>query len=284
MLSQARKSICFIFRRAQIAARSQGCLVQPDTCHQNDHGRRAGRHRRCAERERKHGRRPGHAANRGRREQSEDRTGQSDGSRPYGDQDYLNPDGGSGVTVSALDLATAALGIAQGGHQVQFNLVTGVPGLASVTATLAIGSARPTRHGLPSPTRTTSSCAPRRRAFISMRKSHPPAACLRVVASIDVPIYIELASAQAKLADIQCGTGPDDNQVTLSVSPSIGQAAIAGLDVAALDDFTTPETLGDAEPCQHRPASGEGQRRHPARWRHLAECDLRRQRESPRAR
>jgi uncharacterized membrane protein len=34
--------------------------------------------------------------------------------------------------------------------------------------------------------------------------------------------------------------------VTLSVAPSIGQAAIASLNVAALDDFTTSETLSYA--------------------------------------
>lgn len=162
---------------------------------------------------------------------------------PYGDQDYVNPGGGSGVTVSALDLATAALGIAQGGHQVQFDLATGVPGLTKITATLAIGQ-RPSNSPWIAITDKNDVVVRTAQARLYLDAQVAPAgSTLSGVASIDLPVFIELASAEAKLSSIGCGATSADNSVTLSVAPSIGQAAIASLNVAALDDFTTPETL-----------------------------------------
>ncbi|HVP84819.1 MAG TPA: pilus assembly protein TadG-related protein [Rhizomicrobium sp.] len=165
---------------------------------------------------------------------------------PYGDQDYLNPNGGSGVTVSALDLATAALGLAQGGHQVQFNLATGVPGLTKVTATLAIGQ-RPANSPWIAVTDKDDVIVRTAQARLYIDAQVAPAgSALSSVASIDVPIFVELASAQAKLSSMECGLTPADNSVTLSVAPSIGQAAIASIDLSSFDDFETDETLGYA--------------------------------------
>jgi uncharacterized membrane protein len=162
---------------------------------------------------------------------------------PYGDQDYLNPSGGAGVSVSALDLATAALGIAQGGHQVQFDLATGVPGITSVTAKLAIGQ-RPANSPWIAITdkndvivRTAQA-----RLWLSIQVA-PVGSALAGVASINVPLIVELASAEAKLADIECGATPADNSATLSVQPSIGQAALASLNYSDLTDFEKPLDL-----------------------------------------
>lgn len=162
---------------------------------------------------------------------------------PYGDQDYVNPNGGSGVTVSALDLATAALGIAQGGHQVQFNLATGVPGITSVTAKLAIGQ-RPANSpwiAITDKNDVIVSTA-QARLWLSIQVA-PAGSALSGVASINVPLIVELASAQAKLADIDCGATSADNSVTLSVQPSIGQAALASLNYSDLTDFEKPLDL-----------------------------------------
>jgi uncharacterized membrane protein len=162
---------------------------------------------------------------------------------PYGDQDYVNPNGGSGVTVSALDLATAALGIAQGGHQVQFNLATGVPGITSVTAKLAIGQ-RPANSpwiAITDKNDVIVSTA-QARLWLSIQVA-PAGSALSGVASINVPLIVELASAQAKLADIDCGATSADTSVTLSVQPSIGQAALASLNYSDLTDFEKPLDL-----------------------------------------
>lgn len=166
---------------------------------------------------------------------------------PYGDQDFINPDGGSGVTVSALDLAAAALGLAQGGRQVQFDISAGVPGLTGITATLAIGE-RPANSPWIAITdrndvivRTAQA-----RLYIHARLG-PQGGLLSGVASIDVPIFVELASAEAKLSAIQCGATAADHSVTLSVAPSIGKAAIASLDMGTFGDFEAEPAFSYAE-------------------------------------
>lgn len=58
---------------------------------------------------------------------------------PYAEQDHAAQLGASQIQVSAMDLATAVLQIAGGDRQVRLNLGTGVPGLASTEAWLAIG-------------------------------------------------------------------------------------------------------------------------------------------------
>ncbi|HTO40911.1 MAG TPA: pilus assembly protein TadG-related protein [Rhizomicrobium sp.] len=163
---------------------------------------------------------------------------------PYGDQDYLNPNGGSGVTVSALDLATAALGLAQGGHQVQFNLASGVPGLSKITATLAIGE-RPANSPWIAVTDKTDVIVRTAQARLYIEAQILPlGGVLSSIASLHVPIYVELASAQAKLSSIQCAQ--PDSTVTLSVAPSIGQAAIADIKTSKLSDFSSALQLDDA--------------------------------------
>ena len=107
------------------------------------------------------------------------------------------------MTVSALDLATAALGLAQGGHQVQFNLAAGVPGVTAITVTLAVGQ-RPSNSpwiAITDKNDVIVSTA-QARAMVKIQVA-PAGSALAGVASINVPIIVELAPAQAKLADIQ---------------------------------------------------------------------------------
>ncbi|WP_272799319.1 hypothetical protein [Sphingobium sp. AntQ-1] len=52
-----------------------------------------------------------------------------------------------------------------------------------------------------------------------------------------VPLYVELAAAEARLSDIQCGS---DGGVTLAVTPSVGTAALGDVDMTALTNFSVP--------------------------------------------
>ena len=60
------------------------------------------------------------------------------------------------------------------------------------------------------------------------------------IASLRVPILIELAEAQAKLDSISCAGGPSNASVTLDALPSVGSIAIADIDTSKLGDFTKP--------------------------------------------
>lgn len=58
--------------------------------------------------------------------------------------------------------------------------------------------------------------------------------------SLRVPIFIELASAQASLARISCAKGVSSATVDLDVTPSVGEIMIADVATSRLNDFTQP--------------------------------------------
>lgn len=165
---------------------------------------------------------------------------------PYGGQDYINSGSGSGVTVSALDLACAVLQLAQGGRQMQLNISVKSPGLANVTAWLAIGQ-RPANSPWIAITDTGDVVVRTAQARLYLDVQTAPASPLAGVASVNVPVLVELASAQAKLSKISCGMSTSDNSVSLSVAPSVGSVTLGQIDVANLNDFSTPLTVSDAQ-------------------------------------
>lgn len=155
---------------------------------------------------------------------------------PYGAQDHATQSGSTQIQVSAMDLASAILQIAGGDRQVRLSLGAGVPGLASTDVWLAIGE-RPNNSPWIAVTddedviiRTAQT-----RLFLDARVR--PAGLLGTLATVRLPILIELASAQARLDDIHCGFDPRDREVTLGVAPSIGSLSLGDVDTARLDNF-----------------------------------------------
>lgn len=55
--------------------------------------------------------------------------------------------------------------------------------------------------------------------------------------SVRIPLYVELAAAEARLSAIDCEPG---GAVTLAVTPSVGSAMLADVDAAALTRFSSP--------------------------------------------
>ncbi|HEX3663975.1 MAG TPA: TadG family pilus assembly protein [Rhizomicrobium sp.] len=163
---------------------------------------------------------------------------------PYGSQDYVQANGPSGFSVNALDLANAVLMLAQGGHQVQLNLGGTVPGVGSITAWLAIGQ-RPSSSPWLAVTDENTVVISTAQARIYVDAHVTPAGLPGVITSIDLPLYVELASAQAKLSSLTCEpTAPES--VTLAVSPSIGQAAIGTVNVSQLNNFSQELQVSNA--------------------------------------
>jgi uncharacterized membrane protein len=163
---------------------------------------------------------------------------------PYGGQDYVNTSGASGISVNALDLTNAVLQLAQGGHQVQLNLKSLIPGIASVTAKLAIGE-RPANSPWLTITDQNTVLVRTAQARLYVDTQVAPLG-LAGVASIDLPVYVELASAQAKLSSLTCGASESDRTVGLSVSPSIGTTAIGSIDTSQLNNFNSELTISQA--------------------------------------
>jgi uncharacterized membrane protein len=162
---------------------------------------------------------------------------------PYQDQDYINTNGASGFSVNALDMANAVLELAQGGRQVQLNLTSTIPGVSSVSAWLAIGQ-RPSSSPWLTITDQNTMIISTAQARLYLDAQIVPAG-LPGVSVINLPVYVELASAQAKLSSISCEPISPEN-VTLSVAPSIGQTAIGAIDLSQLNNFTQEETITPA--------------------------------------
>ncbi|HEY3637060.1 MAG TPA: TadG family pilus assembly protein [Rhizomicrobium sp.] len=162
---------------------------------------------------------------------------------PYQDQDYIETNGPSGFSVNALDMANAVLELAQGGRQVQLNLNSTIPGVSSITAWLAIGQ-RPSNSPWLTITDDNSMVISTAQARLYIDAQIAPVG-LSGISVINLPVYVELASAQAKLSSVACEpTNPE--AVNLSVSPSIGETAIGSIDTGQLNNFTQELTISPA--------------------------------------
>ncbi len=58
--------------------------------------------------------------------------------------------------------------------------------------------------------------------------------------SLRLPIFVELASAQASLGRISCAQGVSSATVGLDVTPSVGNVMVADITTSRLNDFTQP--------------------------------------------
>jgi uncharacterized membrane protein len=150
------------------------------------------------------------------------------------------PVGGAGAfapRVGALELvsAMAYLAAANGEHQLAAGIALSVPGLASATLRLAIGE--PPQHGTwfaISPERGVVRTA-QTRLLLDVGIGGPGGL---LGTSIRLPLYIELATAEARLDRVTCPTGsPDSLKAVVSARPGITALRIADPDTGALTDF-----------------------------------------------
>ncbi len=176
---------------------------------------------------------------------------------PYGAQDHATRSADTGIKVSAMDLATAILQVANGDRQVQLDLGGGVPGLASTNVWLAIGE-RPNN----SPWLTVTSDEDVIIRTAQTRLYVEANAGAGALTNVRVPILVELASGQARLEDIACGWGGGGNRaVTLGVSPGIGSLMLGEIDRGRLNNFRTNLTPSPAQLVRVGLARVEGESR-----------------------
>lgn len=153
---------------------------------------------------------------------------------PLGAQDRAAR--GASAQVAAYDVARAVLEMAGGDRQVKLDLGVTIPGLSKVTAYLAVGE-RPANSPWLAVTdrgdtiiRTAQS-----RLYIDARIGG-----VAGLGEVRLPLYVELAEAEAKLSAISCAGGPAARSVTLDVRPAIGHASIADIALAKLHDHKLP--------------------------------------------
>ena len=142
--------------------------------------------------------------------------------------------------VNLLDLVTTTLQTAGPQRQVALDLGAGVPGLTATKVTIAIGQ----RAGQSPWLAVAANGTPVLRT--AQTRIYAQSTIVGVslpgigsLVSIKLPLFVELASAQARLKGIACATDVARG-VTIEAKPGPGTLAIGDLDTTKLQDFTTP--------------------------------------------
>ncbi|MBX3480274.1 MAG: hypothetical protein KF842_07730 [Caulobacter sp.] len=175
---------------------------------------------------------------------------------PYADQDELMGGSQAGVAISAMDLASATLQLAQGGRQVKLDLGASVPGLADVDVWLAIGE-RPNNSPWLGIDRDGSLIIRTAQTRVYVEAKVGTGSAISGLAQLKVPVIVEAASAEAKLTAINCAIG----SASLGVKPSIGDAWIGEIDTSRLDNFKRGLDVSDATLARTRLLSIKGRGR-----------------------
>jgi uncharacterized membrane protein len=121
-------------------------------------------------------------------------------------------------------MLTASAALANGDHQVEVDLGMTVPGLASATLDIAIGEPEQFSPWLAVGEAGTVVRTAQTRIKLAATVS-PGTSALGAgikLLSVKLPLHIEVAHAEARLADISCPTGrPESMKVSIAAKPGI---------------------------------------------------------------
>ncbi|KQV34756.1 MULTISPECIES: TadG family pilus assembly protein [unclassified Rhizobium] len=139
------------------------------------------------------------------------------------------------MKISALEMLSAAAAIANGGNQISIAALTGVPGIATASVNLAIGEPpiETPAHRLGSPGSAVRTAQTRLAVTVEVDG-------LAALAGIRIrlPLYVEVAHAEARLADIRCYGGSSTNAgVSIDTVPGIAEIAIGNVNPSVLSSF-----------------------------------------------
>ncbi|WP_426236143.1 pilus assembly protein TadG-related protein [Pararhizobium sp. DWP1-1-3] len=150
----------------------------------------------------------------------------------------LKVDAGSNwaMKISALDIVSTAAALANGTNQISIAAVAGLPGIASASVTLAIGEPPVTTpaHRLGAPGSAVRTAQTRLAIEVNI-----DGLALLAGLRIKLPIYVEVAYAEAKLADIRCYGGSNTNaSVSIDAFPGVAEIAIGTVNPTVLSNFS----------------------------------------------
>jgi uncharacterized membrane protein len=140
-----------------------------------------------------------------------------------------------GMSVSVLDLVSAAAKVANGTHQIAASVNLGLPGIANVSLTATIGERPVGSSWVALGSEGASVHTAQTRVLLSIQLIGSGG-----VAAVNLPVYIEIASGTATLNAVTCGhPNISTSKVTLGVTPGIVDAWIGNVTMADLNNFTT---------------------------------------------
>ncbi len=167
---------------------------------------------------------------------------------PYGSQDHADPS--TAISADGYSLVRETLALANGQRQVTADLGVTLPGVSSTQLTLAIGQ-RPEHSPWLTVAQDGNVIIRTAQARLYLDSQLLGGGTLGL-ASFHLPIYTELAKAQAKLASITC-QGQSNASVALNVLPSVGSIAVANITPAQFSDFSSAMPEQQATIAQVRP-------------------------------
>lgn len=157
---------------------------------------------------------------------------------PYGGQDHADPS--TVISADGYSILRETLALANGSRQVSLNAGLTLPGLTSTDANLAIGQ-RPENSPWLTVAKDGNVIVRTAQARLYIDAKILGSGSILDAVSIHLPLYVELASAQAKLTNIDCQQAASPS-VTLSVAPGVGTVAIADMSSSNLSNFNTAVT------------------------------------------
>ena len=153
-----------------------------------------------------------------------------------------------GARVGVMELVTMSAILAGQGRQVALDLGAAVPGLLSVDVDLAIGEPMQqspwfTIGGSGTVVRTAQT---RLRLVAEIANNALLTGLLG--ARIRIPLYLEVAYAEARLKSVSCPTGrPESSQVKIDARPGIANLYLAEVDPSKIVDFANPAPRSPAK-------------------------------------
>ncbi|MGD9476556.1 pilus assembly protein TadG-related protein [Shinella sp. G-2] len=148
----------------------------------------------------------------------------------------VNAGGNWEMSANVMQMVAAAAALANGKNQVALDTGVSLPGIATVKINLAIGEppVETPSLRLGAPGSAVRSAQTRLSVEIGIN-GLAALAGLR----IKLPLYVEVAASEAKLADIRClGGTPSNANVSVDAVPGIAEIAIGKVDPSVLSDFS----------------------------------------------
>lgn len=164
---------------------------------------------------------------------------------PYGTQDHVAGGSGAKIELAAQDLANALLVLAGEGRQVKLDLGASIPGLSDIDVWLAIGE-RPNNSPWLTVDRDGEVTIRTAQTRLYLKAKALGVLGLLGAQPITLPILVEAASGEAKLAGMECPESLSAQAATLSVRPSVGRVVIGEVDTAKLNNFKQSLTVAPA--------------------------------------
>lgn len=164
---------------------------------------------------------------------------------PYGRQDHISGASKAKVQVGVMDLANALLMLADQNRQVKLDLGANVPGVVDTEVWLAIGE-RPNNSPWLAIDRDGEVVVRTAQTRLYVKAQALSLLGLLGAKPVTLPVFLEVASGEAKLSAMSCPEAASAQSATLLVRPGVGRLVIGEVDTSKLNNFKQPMTVTSA--------------------------------------